>query len=69
MIKKECKHCVGSYGKDIEVKQSPGDPLTQPTKIKIINIEGDTPGMVLFRWGLAQGYFDISYCPMCGRKL
>ncbi len=64
-----CKHCDGVYGKDIIVKESPLDVKTQPNKAKIIQHNSDKPGIVLFRNGLAQGYFDIKYCPICGRSL
>lgn len=26
-------------------------------------------GIVIFSFGCAKGYFDINFCPICGRKL
>jgi hypothetical protein len=33
--------------------------------------KGDkVPGIVIYsNYGMARGYFDIAFCPMCGRKL
>lgn len=66
-----CKYCGGFYGhvKDIVIEKSPLDKDTQPNKAQIVQCKDDTPGIILYRYGLAQGYFDINYCPMCGRKL
>lgn len=64
-----CKYCTKPTGKDIDIEQSPDSKETQPNKAQIFQLKRDTPGIVLYRYGLAQGYFDIEYCPMCGRKL
>ncbi|GAA0081340.1 hypothetical protein [Clostridium sp. CTA-6] len=64
-----CKHCEGIFGKDIFIKESPSYKETQPNKAQIVQLENDKPGIVLFKNSLAQGYFDIEYCPKCGRKL
>ena len=64
-----CKHCEGIYGKDIDIKESSNCKETQTNKAQIVQLKGDKPGIVLYKNGLAQGYFDIEYCPKCGRKL
>lgn len=64
-----CKYCEGEFGKDINIKESPNDKETQPNKAQVIQLKGDAPGIILYKNHLAQGYFDIEYCPKCGRKL
>ena len=64
-----CEHCKGIYGKEIIIGESPDIKDTQPNKAQVIQLEDDVPGIILYRNGLAQGYFDIYFCPMCGRKL
>jgi len=65
----ECEFCKGKYGKSINVIKSPLSEETQPNKVQIVQLENDTPGIILYRHGLAQGCLDIKYCPICGRKL
>lgn len=64
-----CKYCEGIYGKYINIGESPFGKKTQPDKAQITQLIDDSPGIVLYKNGLAQGYFDICYCPICGRKL
>lgn len=64
-----CQYCDKSQKKNIIINKSPNNKETQPNQAMIIQAQGDTPGIVLFRYGLAQGYFDINYCPICGRRL
>lgn len=68
-----CVHCENKIGKPIKVekhKYSPVEVWEQPDEVQIFNTDYDeVPGIVLFRYGSAFGYFDIHYCPMCGRKL
>lgn len=64
-----CKYCTKPIGNDIDMEQSPDSKETQPNKAKIVQSKDNKPGIVLYRHGLAQGCFDIGYCPMCGRKL
>ncbi|MHB9924793.1 hypothetical protein [Clostridium botulinum] len=64
-----CKHCEGIFGKVIDIEESPDFKETQPNRAQIIQLKNDKPGIVLYKCGLAQGYFDIEYCPKCGRKL
>jgi len=63
-----CKYCSKSIGADIEInKGTAGDNCPQ---IAIIHqTETDTPGIVLIKNHMASGYFEINYCPICGRKL
>lgn len=40
------------------------------TDAQILQNENDKePGIVIFLNGRARGYFNITYCPRCGRKL
>lgn len=64
-----CKYCDGTYGKEIKLQKSEWGKETQPSEAQVVNFKGDIPGIVLYRNGLAQGYFDINYCPICGREL
>ena len=41
--------------------------LTEAQVLK--NCADDRPGIVIYSHGKAMGYFDIRFCPMCGRKL
>ena len=41
--------------------------LTQAQILK--NCADDRPGIVIYSGCKAMGYFDIKFCPMCGRKL
>lgn len=43
---------------------------TNLTDAQIMKNVGDhKPGIVIFSHTTAMGYFNISFCPMCGRKL
>nr|DAE79159.1 MAG TPA: Rad50 zinc hook motif [Caudoviricetes sp.] len=33
------------------------------------NRDDEVPGIVIYKGCSATGYFDINYCPICGRKL
>ncbi|MCR3759175.1 hypothetical protein KYB31_09250 [Clostridium felsineum] len=57
-----CKYC--KKAKTIKVSHSDSN---QPNEAIIT--QNDVPGIVLLRAGCNYGYFDIKYCPMCGRKL
>lgn len=71
-----CEYCEGEltskrcifHGKNIKILEcANGRRLTEceinkyPTEKKY--------GIVISHYGLAMGYFDINYCPMCGRDL
>lgn len=43
---------------------------TDLTDAQIMKNTGDkVPGIVIYKGCKATGYFDIVFCPMCGRKL
>lgn len=43
---------------------------TDLTAAQVVKNDGDrNPGIVIYASGWAKGYFDIKFCPMCGRKL
>jgi hypothetical protein len=58
-----CKYCKVPYGKSIVIQNTPFNNEAQ-----IFQLKNDTPGIALLTGGIAQGYFDIDYCPMCGRN-
>jgi len=63
-----CKYCSKSIGADIEINK--GTAEGNCPQIAIIHqTETDTPGIVLIKDHMANGYFEINYCPICGRKL
>lgn len=56
------------YGKDIKINQCAS--ATDLSYAKIIkNVNDEKAGIIIFKQCKAGGYFDINYCPMCGRKL
>ena len=43
---------------------------TNLTNICVMKNIGDkSPAIGIWSYGAAMGYFDIAFCPMCGRKL
>lgn len=64
-----CKYCEGIYGEKIDIEGSPICKEEQPNKAQIVQLKDDEPGIVLYKNGLAQGCFDIEYCPKCGKSL
>lgn len=43
---------------------------TNLTKACVMKNSNDkSPTIVIWSYGAAIGYFDIAFCPMCGRKL
>lgn len=55
-------------GADILIKKCANE--TDLTDAQIMKNTGDkVPGIVIYSHGAAKGYFDITFCPMCGRKL
>ena len=64
-----CIYCNRKIGKEFNLKKSPVSIETQPDRAFIIQGNNEEAGIILLKNGLAQGCFDISYCPFCGRKL
>jgi len=62
-----CNYCLKKPRQAISIKKSPAEKETQPTEARINFYE--KPYIVLFRYGMAQGYFNIKYCPFCGENL
>ena len=55
-------------GKDIKI--NPCASATDLSDAQIIkNANDKKAGIVIFKQCKAGGYFDINFCPMCGRKL
>ena len=56
------------FGADIPIKKCANE--TDLTDAQIMKNRVDkVPGIVIYSHGMAKGYFDITFCPMCGRKL
>ena len=66
---KGCEYCKMPFGKGINVNEHIAQSLIQPDSAVIHQTKNDTPGIVLFCKSQPHGYFDIYFCPMCGRKL
>lgn len=56
------------FGADIPIKKCANE--TDLTDAQVMrNRDDEVPGIVIYKGCRAAGYFDINYCPMCGRKL
>lgn len=56
------------FGADIPIKKCANE--TDLTYAQIMKNTGDkVPGIMIYKGCKAAGYFDIVFCPMCGRKL
>ena len=56
------------YGKEIKINKCAKE--TDLTEAQVMrNRDDDVPGIVIYKGCRAAGYFDINYCPICGRKL
>lgn len=56
------------FGADIPIQKCANE--TNLTDAQIMNhIDDKVPDIVIFSNGKAMGYFNIAFCPMCGRKL
>lgn len=57
-----------TIGEPLKIK-----PCVAKTKLKDCNVylhDGDKPSIIIWdKFGMAMGYFEIEFCPMCGRKL
>lgn len=65
-----CKNYVEDriYGSNIPIKKCANK--TELTHAYILKNRGDNfPGIVISSAGMSKGFFDIMYCPICGRKL
>lgn len=57
-----------TIGKSIEINQCATE--TDLKDCQVYMNKGDKPSIIIFdRSGAARGYFDIKFCPMCGRNL
>lgn len=56
------------FGADIKIHKCANE--TNLTTAQIMKKTNDSKsGVVIFQGGVAKGYFEIDYCPICGRKL
>lgn len=56
------------FGADIPIKKCASE--TDLKDVQIMKHTGDkVPGIVIYKGCKAAGYFNIAFCPMCGRKL
>lgn len=69
-----CKFCENWHdenticGADIKIYKCANE--TNLTEAQILKNFGDNkPAIVIFANTAAMGYFNIEFCPMCGRKL
>lgn len=69
-----CRFCKEWYdknaifGADIKIHKCANE--TKLTTAQITeNANDNKPAVVIFQDCVAKGYFEINYCPMCGRKL
>ena len=69
-----CKFCENWHdknticGADIKINKFANE--TNLTEAQIFkNVRDNKPGIVIFEHTAAMGYFNIEFCPMCGRKL
>ena len=55
-------------GETMEINQCATETYLKDCQVYLN--KGDKPSIIIFdRYGAARGYFDIKFCPMCGRKL
>ena len=57
----------GTSGKDIKIKKCANE--TDLTDCTIVTPSTDSPGIIIFSIGIAKGFIDINFCPICGRDL
>lgn len=69
-----CKFCENWYdkntifGDDIKIHKCANETNLKYAMI-LKNTGYDKPAIVIFAHTAAMGYFNIEFCPMCGRKL
>lgn len=55
-------------GADIKIHKCARE--TDLTTAQIMKSANDSkPGVVISQGGVAKGFFEINYCPICGRRL
>lgn len=57
----------GVSGKSIKISKCANE--TDLTDCTVVSSENDNPCMAIFSNGMAKGYFEVAYCPICGEKL
>ena len=69
-----CKFCDkyhsvkgGIAGAEIKIDKCSNE--TNLTDCQVVISKNDNPALIIFSHGIAMGYFDIKFCPMCGREL
>lgn len=69
-----CKFCENWYdentifGNDIKIHECANETNLKYAMI-LKNTGYNKPAIVIFAHTAAMGYFNIEFCPMCGRKL
>ena len=55
-------------GKEMQIKKCASDTDLKDCQVYLRN--GDNPTIIIWgKNGIARGYFEIEFCPKCGRKL
>ena len=55
-------------GELMEIKSCATETDLKDCQVYLNN--NDNPSIIIFdKYGMARGYFEIKYCPKCGRKL
>lgn len=69
-----CEYCEKYYsekgmitGKSIKIKECAMS--TDLTDCNVYRSPNENPAIIIFSMGMAKGYMDINFCPMCGEKL
>ena len=57
----------GMAGEEIKINKCSNE--TYLTDCQVVISKDDNPALIIFSYGIAMGYFDIKFCPMCGREL
>ena len=57
----------GIAGEEIKINKCSNE--TNLTDCQVVISKNDNPALIIFSHGIAMGYFDIKFCPMCGREL
>lgn len=64
-----CKYCDTKIGKTSKLTKGDEAEPHDNFECNIFHSDEESPGILLWNNGFYCGYFDIKYCPMCGRKL
>ena len=57
----------GIAGEEIKINKCSNK--TNLTDCQVVISKNDNPALIIFSYGIAMGYFNIKFCPICGRKL